>query len=188
MPRETFSRRFISPVVRLAALTTASYVVYLHPWGRRNPIWDEGVTFFSGALFFLCVGLGVLYVYPKARLGGAGAFERVIAGLVTPVLWSTKDVIAVWGVYPWAQAVYYYLNPVNMLLYAAVLAEIGLSELACRRKMRLLGRPASGSSFTAWAALVIGLGLVVFQFAWDLGVHHFYIFQEGYKALFGYGL
>jgi len=25
------------------------------------------------------------------------------------------------------------------------------------------------------------------MFAWDLGVHHFYIFQEGFKALFGTG-
>jgi len=81
-----------------------------------------------------------------------------------------------------AEALYYYLNPVHLLLLGAVVAEMGTAEILARRRLKRHGTVRRAFTAGAVAAVVLGLGWVIFMFAWDLGVHHFYIFQEGFTA------
>jgi hypothetical protein len=64
---------------------------------------------------------------------------------------------------------------------------MGAAEILGRHRLRK-GRAAK-PVFSAGpvSAVVLALAWIVVMFAWGLGVHHFYIFQEGFKALFGFG-
>jgi hypothetical protein len=96
-------------------------------------------------------------------------------------------VAVIGSVYTVPEALYYYLNPVHLLLLGAVVAEMGVAELLVRRRLRAAGSVQRVITVPAVAAVVLGVFWVAFMFLWDLGVHHFYIFQEGFKALFGFG-
>ena len=62
--------------------------------------------------------------------------------------------------------------------------EMGIAELFCRRKR---DRDVRGSAVPAVVAVVVALGILSFLF-WGIGVYSFYTFQEGYKAIFGFGV
>ena len=188
MIQSSFSRRFLLPAGTLLLIMASSLVAYKMAWQIEQPFWHAAVSHVFGILFFLCLGFGALYVYQLAYHFGSGPGERILCSLVNPFIWSTKEVLVLTGIYTIGEAAYFYLNPVNVLLYSAVLAEIGLAEMLCRRRRKRLGERIGALSFPALLALLLGLASVVFVFAWDLGVNHFYYFQEGFKALFGYGV
>lgn len=187
MDRPSFTHRFIIPVVKLLLITGGSFAVYtlaisLKPSAVRNVL-----CYIFGLTFFISLVFGAVYVYIAASRRGARTGEKIIAGLVGPFLWSTKEVLVVSSIYSLGEGIYYYLNPVNFLLFSLVLAEMGVAEVMCRRLEKT--RPEGQSSpLPAILAMVLGLGSIAFMFAWELGVHHFYIFQQGYKAFFGFGL
>lgn len=187
MEKKRFAERCFGPVVKLFLVMAVSYASHDVAWHFDNRLLHNGLSWVFGPLFFLCLGFGPLYIYPKTYKNGASGPERVLCSLVNPFIWATKEVFVLTGIYTWGESLYYYLNPANMLLFSAVLAQIGLSELLCRRRAAGWG-VKTGSAAAGWLALFVGTASVVSLFAWDLGVHHFYIFQEGYKSLFGYGL
>lgn len=188
MQRQRFSRRFLAPVVTVLLLMILTYVVHdLAQWTGHGILYRVLCHVF-GPLFFLVLVFGTFYVYPKAYALGAGAGERVLACLVGPVAWMSKEVVAVSRVYTWPEALYYYVNPVHVLLLSVLAAEMGLCEVICRKRWKKTFASPPRVPRTALLALILGLASVAFMFAWDFGVHHFYLFQEGYKAIWGYGV
>ena len=187
MKKMGFMKRFVGPVGLVIFVTTLSYVAYMLSPNITSFALYQVVAISSGIALFIGLGLGALYVYPVTSMRGAGPLERIVGSLVTPLAWMTKEVVIVGSVYTLWESLYYYLNPVHLLLISAVVAEMGAGELIVRRRLRKDGATERIVTFPALAAIVLGLGWFAFMFIWDLGVHHFYIFQEGFKAIFGYG-
>jgi hypothetical protein len=187
MDRKGFIKRFVGPVGLVCIAMTLSWAVYMLSPGISDFSLFQITAVVSGIVLFISLGFGALYVYYISYLRGAGLGERIIAALVNPVIWMTKEVFVVGSIYTLPEALYYYLNPVHLLLLAAVAAEMGTAETLVRRRLKRDGTVTRIFTAGAVAAVVIGLGWVAFMFIWDLGVHHFYIFQEGFTALFGLG-
>jgi hypothetical protein len=188
MERPGFADRFLKPVTALLLVSGGSYAVYSMAISSAPPLLHDILCYIFGLLFLLSLVFGVFYVYPAACRRGASALEKVSAGLACPILWVAKEAVAVGRIYSLPEGLFYTLNPVHFLLFSLVAAEMGLAEIYCRRRLRKMGQQEGSGLLPAVLALVLGLGSMVFMFAWDLGVHHFYLFQEGYKVLFGYGL
>ena len=188
MVKGSFTKRFVRPAAEVLIVMAVSFIVYNISWRIENRFLHDGLAYVFGVIYFSSLAFGTLYVYRQAFFRGAGPAERILCSLINPFIWSTKEVVVLTGIYTLGESLYFYLNPVNVLLYSGVLAQIGLSEILCRRKMKRSGQPVRVVTVPAAAALILGLSSVVLMFAWELGVHHFYIFQEGYKALFGYGV
>ena len=187
MERKGFLKRFLGPVFFVFIVVSLSWAAYM--LSPRIPSFAlfQTVAIASGIVLFIGLGLGALYVYYVSYVRGAGFLERVIAALLNPLIWMTKEVAVIGSVYTVPEALYYYLNPVHLLLLGAVVAEMGVAELLVRRRLRAAGSVQRVITVPAVAAVVLGVFWVAFMFLWDLGVHHFYIFQEGFKALFGFG-
>jgi hypothetical protein len=187
MKRMGFLKRFVSPVLSVFIVMSLSWAVYM--LSPRIPCFTlfQIVAIVSGIVLFVSLGLGALYVYYVSYVRGAGLTERIIAALINPLIWTTKEVAVIGSIYTVPEALYYYLNPVNLLLMGAAVAEMGAAELLVRRRLKVDGSLSRVITVPAVAAIAIGIAWVAFMFLWDLGVHHFYIFQEGFKALFGFG-
>jgi hypothetical protein len=188
MSQGGFFHRVLSPVLRLFVVMAVSYTVYKLSWRIEQPFLHNWLAHVFGILFFLCLGFGTFYVYRQTYFRGAGPGERILACFTNPLIWVAKEVMVLTGIYTIGESLYFILNPVNILLYSAVVAEIGLASLITRRKARKMGLDVPSSRLPAAAALILGLASVIFPFAWEMGVNHFYVFQEGFKALFGYGV
>ncbi len=187
MDKKGFIKRFVGPVLLVCIVMTLSWTVYMLSPGIPDFSLFQIAAIVSGIVLFISLGLGALYVYYVSYLRGAGPAERIIAALISPIIWMTKEVVVVGSIYTVPEALYYYLNPVHLLLLGAVAAEMGTAEILVRRRLKRDGTVKRVFTVGAVAAVVLGLGWVAFMFIWDLGVHHFYIFQEGFKALFGFG-
>jgi hypothetical protein len=184
MKKQSFTKRFILPVLTVFLVLAVSYTVYhLSPMVGNYTLFQI-LANISAIFILLSLWFGVLYVYPKAYFRGAGTAERIIASVITPFAWATKEVIVLSGVYSIWESIYFYLNPVTFWVFCTVLAEIGLAEILCRRSRKKKGEKIKVLSVPALIALVLGVGNFLFALLWDVGVHHFYFFQEGYKALF----
>ncbi|MBN2225529.1 MAG: hypothetical protein JW765_12700 [Deltaproteobacteria bacterium] len=187
MDKKGFLKRFVGPVLLVFIVMALSWAAYILSPGISNFLLFQIAAILSGVALFISLSFGALYVYSVSYLRGAGPVERVIAALVNPIIWMTKEVAVVGSIYTVPEALFYYLNPVHLLLIGAVVAEMGAAELLIRRRLKRDGTVKRVLVPGAVSAVVIGLGWIAFMFIWDLGVHHFYIFQEGFKALFGFG-
>lgn len=187
MERKGLLKRFLGPVFLVFVVMSLSWAAYMLSPRVTSFALFQIVAIVSGIVLFFSLGLGALYVYYVSYVRGAGFAERVIAALINPLIWMTKEVAVLGSIYTVPEALYYYLNPVHLLLIGAVAAEMGAAELLVRRKLKAVGSVQRIITVPAVTAVVLGIFWIAFMFLWDLGVHHFYIFQEGFKALFGFG-
>lgn len=186
VPKQSFWRRFLQPVGTLLLVWAAASVVYLECAWRLEPgALRSLVAFCSATLLLLSLGFGALYVYPVAFFRGAGTGERLAACLVTPLVWNLKELVRVGEFFSLGETLYYGLNTAFLLTVFGSLGLAGLSELVCR--WRLGKRSAQPVRILSPAPLVwiaTGLAAVYLLLLWGLGVHFFYIYIQGYKALF----
>jgi hypothetical protein len=142
----------------------------------------------SGILILLTLWFGTFYIYIVAYLRGASVLERIIACFIPAFLWATKESIILAGVYSVPEALYFLFSVVNQWLVSTIIAEMGLSELICRRAAKKRGVQLKRGPAVAILAMVLGIGNFLFILFWDVGVNHFYIFMNGYRALFYSGM
>ena len=72
----------------------------------------------------------------------------------------------------------------SALAFLANLGLMGLAEMICRWRLRRRGVKVRVVSMMPVAGLVLfGAGVYVI-FLWGMGVHYFYLYMEGYKAIF----
>lgn len=185
MERESFSRRFVSPAITVLVVMAASAVLYDQAWRIGNDGIHQLAAYLAGVILFVSIGFGPLYIYPRAFFRGATCLERVLACLVTPMIWTLKEVVRVSEFFSWAEALYYGLNPLFLGCLCAAAAQMGFCEMACRR-LRNRYRPeplpvVTPAALIAALAGLAGLGVIL---GWGMGVHSFYMYQEGYKGLF----
>jgi hypothetical protein len=166
-------------------IMAASAILYNQAWRIDNDTIHQLTAYIAGLVLFASIGYGPLYVYPTAFFRGASLGERVLASLVTPLVWNLKEVVRVSEVFTWGESLYYGLNPIFLLCLSVATVQMGVCEMVCRwlrnRRIQESARIVTPASLIAVIAGLAGVGLFI---GWDMGVHWFYIYQEGYKALF----
>jgi hypothetical protein len=134
---------------------------------------------------FLSIGFGALFVYPFAYFRGAGIAERILASLFTPLLWAVKEIVRVNEYFTVGESLYYGLNSLILLTFFGTFGLMGICEVLCRLIARRRGaRVRRILSPIPVAAIVVSLFALWVLLIWGMGVHWFYIYMEGYKALF----
>ena len=188
MEKQGFAKRVLYPVAILSAVMSASWIVYNVAWRLDNGTLYRAFAAISGTILFLSVTFGALFIYPTAYFRGASPKERILASLVSPFIWMTKESVRLYISYSFAECLYYYFNPLNIWLLLGVMAQMGLAETFCRWRHAKKGEEVRILSPQALAALFIGLFLVIRLFAWGQGEGAYVVFLSGYRKIFGSGL
>jgi hypothetical protein len=186
MEKASFGKRFLKPVIIVILTMVVSGVTYFHlSWQIENPTLHEIVALLSSSILFISIGFGTLYIYPVAYFRGAGPAERVIACLITPVVWDIKEMVRVSEFFTFGETLYYGLNTDFILSVFAALGQMGLCELICRwRRGKRSEEPVKILSPVPIISIVLGLAALYVCLLWGMGVHFFYIYIQGYRALF----
>ncbi len=186
--RAGFRERFATPVLIVFCVMTLSWGVYNLSWRLESATLHRLLAGVSGTFLFLSVACGTLFVYSVAWLRGASLGERVLASLINPLLWATKECFRLCISFSLLESLYYYLNPLNIWLAFGVAAEMALAEMLCRQRSRRLGSTLRVLHPAAVSVFVVSLSLVVGLYAWGEGENVYTLFLEGYRALFGPGV
>ncbi len=178
-------RRWVIPAASLLGLSALLFAVTFSLEGIKNTETYRLAMNGVHLLLFVSVAFGSLFIYPWMFFKGASRAERVFGSLITPLVFVAKEVVRVREFFTWGEALYYALSPVMLLLLIGQAGLMGLAELVCRtvgkrRAVSARGVVSFGPVFAILAALA---GLYIFLL-WGMGVHWFYIYMQGYKALF----
>ncbi|MCD6569809.1 MAG: hypothetical protein J7L53_03810 [Deltaproteobacteria bacterium] len=187
MEQQDLKKRCIYPVLQVFLVMALSWIVYNLAWHLENHALHRILAFISGTLLFLSVTFGTMFIYSAAYFMGASLKERVIASLVNPFIWCTKECIRLLISYSFFECFYYYLNPLNIWLLCGTFAQMGLAELLCRWMRKAKGEDIRVFSPYAATVLFVSLFLVISLYAWGEGENAYVIFLEGYRVFFGAG-
>jgi hypothetical protein len=183
-PSCSILERSIRPTLTLLTVVVIGITAYNHFWRLEIPAIQPIAAHLCGFTVFFSVGAGSLYLYPTTFFRGAGKMERIIACLVTPVLYAASEAVRVREFFTWGESLYYALSPGFQLILLGNIGCMGLAEILCRIRRRRNGETVRiGTPLPLAAFLLFFVGLWVILI-WGLGVHWFYVYQEGYKALF----
>jgi hypothetical protein len=186
MQKASFAKRFITPVAIVLLTMIATSIVYLHlAWRMPHGTLRDIVTFLSAAILFVSIGCGAVVIYPMAYFRGASLAGRAIACLVTPVVWNLKEMLRVSEFFTTGEALYYGLNTAFLLSVFSTLGLMGICEMICRWRLGARsGERVKVLSLGPVACIVAGIVALYVFLLWGLGVHFFYIYIQGYRALF----
>ena len=187
MEQKSFSKRFILPVVVVLATMIVTAVIYLHLAWRlgSDSLLGPVVSTVSAWLLFISIGFGASYIYPTSYFRGASVVERMAACLVTPIVWNLKEMVRVSEFFTFGETLYHGLNTAFLLAFFGALGQLGLYALICRWRLGKRGdEPVKVFSPAPVIAICVGLAALYICLLWGLGVHFFYIYIDGYKAIF----
>jgi len=184
---QSCSKRIVRPVAVLFLIAALAFFGFNNASRISNQSLFHIIAVVCGVVHMICVVFSAAIIYPVAYRRGASPRERILGSLFVPVAWMIKEFIVVSGVYTFFETLYYILNPVNVFLLSLALLQMGICELFGRRRRKRRGEDIRVFAVPAALAVVVALGLLIFLFR-GLGVYSFYVFQEGYKAIFGFGV
>jgi len=188
MERKSFTKRFIFPALIVLIIAAGAWIGYHLAWRLDNRSLHDTLAQVFGILLFLSVAFGPLVVYPLAYRRGAGGVERVLACLVTPFAWATKDFFRMLAAFTVGESLYFYLNPLNIWLILLLMAEMAFLEIAMRKRSSRRGEDVKAFSIPVLAVGVLAILLVVALYAWGRGENIFSYYLEVYRMLFGPGV
>jgi len=136
------------------------------------------------ALLFMSIGFGSFLVYPLAYFRGASAGERILASLFTPAVWAAKEIVRVGEYFSFLESLYYALNSLILLTLFINVGIMGLCEILCRALDRRRGLNTRVFTFIPVLGVVLALAALYLMLIWGFGVHWFYIYMQGYRAIF----
>ncbi|MCJ7685822.1 MAG: hypothetical protein MUO68_16190, partial [Desulfobacteraceae bacterium] len=99
--------RFIFPVLIVLAVMCFSKIFYNVSWKIDSPQIHWLVAFISGLTLNLSITFGASVVYPLAYFNGARPVERIIACLITPLVWNGWEIIRVTEFFTLGESLYY---------------------------------------------------------------------------------
>ncbi|MBN1881216.1 MAG: hypothetical protein JW885_03500 [Deltaproteobacteria bacterium] len=187
MERQSFARRFILPVLIVLIVAAGSWIGYHVAWRLDNRSLHDTLAQIFGIFLFFSVAFGPLVIYPLTYRRGAGALERVIACLVTPLAWATKDFFRMLAAFTVTESLYFYLNPLNIWLILLLTAEMAFLEIGMRRGSARRGEDVKVFSLPVIAVGVLAVCLVFALYAWGRGENIFSYYLVVYRMLFGPG-
>ena len=185
MERRSFRSRFVVPAGAVVLIMIASGLIYDASWRIEGEGLRSAIAFVSGIILWASIGHGTLLAYPMAFFRGASMGERMGACVLTPLTWNVKEMVRVSEFFTPGESLYYGLNSLFLLAVIGAFAQMGLCELICRWRLRREGREDI-RIFSALPVVAILAGVLAFlvMSAWGQGVHWFYVYMQGYKALF----
>jgi hypothetical protein len=172
------------PAFVLLVVAAVSLALYKNFWQLNLPYVQKAAAFIFGPAAFLAIGCGAIVVYPVCRSRGASVAEAFAASMITPLAWILKEVVRVSEFFSWGESLYYGLSSSLLLAIAANIGFMGLGEMIHRRRLKKRGRAGAVVTPVPIAAVVFALAALYVILIWGVGVHWFYIYQEGYKAIF----
>jgi len=188
MSDASFLKRIIVPVIVPVIWMAVSFAAYEMAPKVGNHTLHQTIAGVSGVIFFICVWLGVLFVYTLAYSRKASVIERIVACLIIPFLYATKEVLRITVSYTILESIYFYLSPLALGVFFVAISEMGLSEIIMRSTRKKQGETIQVFPLPAVASFLVGLSMVVFIFAWGKGENTFYVFLQGFRILFGPGI
>lgn len=185
VPKTSYTKRIVFPAAVVLVVMALSFIVYWSAWRIDSYALHRYVSHISAAVLFISIGFGPLLIYPVAYFRGAGAGERIYASLIPPVIWFVKELIRVSEFFTPGETLYFIFNPLNIMIFIGAFGLMGLSELLCRKSMKKrTGQPEKVITFLPVFAMFMAIVCLYVFMIWGGGVHMFYIYMEGYKALF----
>jgi hypothetical protein len=185
MQKASFMKRFVVPVAIVLITMVASSLLYHNLWKIGDPILHRILAHLFAPLLFISIGFGAVLIYPMAYFRGASATERIIACLITPVVWNVSEMVRVSEFFTFGETLYYGFNTAFLLALFGTFGLMGLCELICRWRLnKEREEPVKVLSPAPVVSIVAALAALYLFLIWGLGVHFFYIYVEGYKAIF----
>jgi hypothetical protein len=185
MQRGTFAQRFVFPAALGLAIMLGTLWIYNASWRIDNDAIHQWLAFVTGLGHMAMLLGGSLLIYPIAFFRGASLSERIIACLVVPVVWSVTEVFRVTEFFTFGESLYYGVNSQFVVYLACAALQMGVCEIICRWFTRgRAGAPMKIVPHGAVISILVGLVGVYVVMIWEGGVHWFYLYQQGYKALF----
>lgn len=183
--KRSFIKRTGVPVLIVFICWVLFHQIHFTNWDIKNDSLRLAVANISAILLFISIGFGCSFIYPYSHWRGAGLWERVVASFVTPAFWILKEAYRVSDFFTLPEVLYYMLNSLFLLLYIFFIGQCGLWEMIYRRRLKKGGATDIKimSPIPVLSILLMFMGVFVI-FIWGFGTHFFYIYIDGYKALF----
>lgn len=187
MRRDTITHRFLAPVLSFVAVWLAAD--WLVAWGMADPdaadlaVYKPVMNLLAGLRFGLLL-FGALILYPALTARGATPGERILGSLAGPLAYLATAILRANAFFPPGEAVYYGFNS---MLFGSLFLQFALmsgADIALRWQARRRGKHTPLVRLRHLAGILIGLSAIYLALFWDGGVHWFYVYQEGFKALF----
>lgn len=187
MTSRTFPARVLAPVSWVLAPLGVSWFVYFQSAAIEDAALHRWIAGVSGAVLLWGVCAGSTVIYSLAYFRGASPRERVLACFVIPLVYVVYEIVAVSEAFSLAESLYYGLNPTVWMLSLLTVLLMGTSEWFCRGLRRLRGEALHVFNRPPLAAIAIALVGGYFSLIWGKGTHLFYLYVDGYLALFAGG-
>ncbi len=186
MAQKTFYKRVLVPggIVMLLMILSINVYNICPAIGINYPGLSRIISNISALFMFISIWLGAFIAHPLAYRAGASMRERVLAGLITPLIWSAKMVYGAGCVYSGWELVYWCFHPLVVGVIGVALLDMGISEIVCRLAYR---EKAPTPERVVQPSLVVMLlaGVIIVPVAlWNGGTFLFYIFVDIYTAFF----
>ena len=178
----------VRPLLTVFLMALGSYLVY---YGSRligNQAVHQALAATFGAIYFVSIFFGALYIYTYGYLRGVSLPVRILASSLIPFLWMTKDVVVMTGSHPFLECLYWYFNPLSVWMVCLLAIEMGAGTLLGRAILKRRGQETKVLTLGPVASIVIGALLFGGIFAWGQGENLYSLYLDGYRLLFGSGI
>ncbi len=142
-------------------------------------------------LLGITIVLSSLFLYSVMYARGASVPERILWACIIPFAYILKEIWRVSAFFSLSESFYYALAPTTIGLLIGQLGLLCLCEVFWRWRNKKRGVPIRIFTAGPAVALVIFVILIYVMFFWGSsgdtpGSKWFYIYMEGYKALFAH--
>ena len=188
--KKTFGHRFLWPVgVALGIWAGLDFLTsHLEWFGTGVPYRAAAFSFYL--LLGILIAFGSFFLYPVLFFRGASLKERVIGSYAVLFLWVFVEIFRVNEYFTPGESFYYALSPMPFGLIVYQVGYMSLGEMICRWRLKKRGIPGR-KIFTPGPLIGVAILLIMnyVMIFWGVpeespGTKWFYIYQEGYKALF----
>jgi hypothetical protein len=187
--RQPFRRKVLFPAgFALGIWVVLNFLTSHLDWFGSGQAYRAAADILYSMLGFTII-FSSLFVYSVLYVRGASTIERILWANIVPLAWILKEIWRVSAFFTWGEAFYYALGPSPLGLLVVQLLHLTLCELFWRwrdkKKNGVIRIFTSGPVL----GLIIFAILVYFMLFWGNagdtpGSKLFYLFMEGYKAIF----
>ncbi len=156
----------------------------------------NGAGYRTAAFFlYLLLGLSIFFsgpvVYGLMYVRGASLMQRLLGAYLVPLAWALKEIWRVSEFFTMGESLYYSLSPLPLGVLTYQVGFLSLVEIFFRWRKK----KSEGFSHVLSRGPIVGLvffALILYlTLLWGVpgespGTRWFYLYQEGYKMLFGY--
>jgi hypothetical protein len=187
------SQSFLRRVLYPAGLALIAWVL-LHVMASHLEWLGSGqICRTAAAILYPLLGITIVLssvlVYSVMYTRGASATERILWSCIVPVVWILKEIWRVSVFFSASESFYYALSPSPLGLLFSQIGFLCLGEIFWRWRDKKSGKAIRIFTAGPVAGLVFWLVTVYFMLLWGSsgdtpGSKWFYLYMEGYKALF----